>query len=512
MTFGATRTVRTPENVESISRAPQYELICSEAFLPNDYRGHSSELDLGNRSAKLDFAIFHPRGTMEEEKVTEKDAMDFFQELEEWSNKEKEGRLPTEQELATCASIQEQDKRKILTRQLLRKARKRLKKTIPNSEAGIKAANDVDRFNRAMEAVNRILTMYGGCPVLNCTKHPSTGNEATSCELDATSCTEMDTTSLADDQEQTTTPPVEVNSDESEFQMVPPRKAAKIQKMEEAAPPIETGNRFQKLADGKSYPASISLKPQGNYKQIIKEIAEKFPGTENRWIYDFINIKPTSEECRIQILALLNEKNAEYLLNESSEERPIKIVIKNLSEDTDPQDIVEDLTSKGYGVNRITQMKNYKLKRLLPMFLVEIKKIGNFTNIYNERSICYFRAKIETYRKKAKATICYNCSGFYHAARNCHLKPKCIKCGGEHPTRECNIKEKITEPKCVNCGESGHLAAWKGCKSYPVIKKPSYRQTGRSYAAAAAEKIEQPIKKKTEERTSPPPPTRPRRF
>ncbi|GBM55487.1 hypothetical protein AVEN_27842-1 [Araneus ventricosus] len=223
-------------------------------------------------------------------------------------------------------------------------------------------------------------------------------------------------------QGQTTTPPAEENSDESEFQMVPPRKAAKIQRIEEAAPPIETENRFQKLADGKSYPETISLKPQGNYKHIIKEIAEKFPGTENRWIYDFNNIKPTSEECRIQILALLNEKNAEYLLNESSEERPIKVVIKNLSEDTDPQDIVEDLTSKGYVVNRITQMKNYKLKRLLPMFLVEIKKKGNYTNIYNERSICYFRTKIETYRKKPKSTICYNCSGFFHAARNCHLK------------------------------------------------------------------------------------------
>ncbi|GBN95720.1 hypothetical protein AVEN_21210-1 [Araneus ventricosus] len=52
MTVGATRMVCTPENVESISRSPQYELICSEAFLPNDYRGHSSELDLGNRSVR----------------------------------------------------------------------------------------------------------------------------------------------------------------------------------------------------------------------------------------------------------------------------------------------------------------------------------------------------------------------------------------------------------------------------------------------------------------------------
>ncbi|GBM49858.1 hypothetical protein AVEN_191256-1 [Araneus ventricosus] len=299
-------------------------------------------------------------------------------------------------------------------------------------------------------------------------------------------------------------PPVEETPDELEFQMVSARKAAKTTIIEDTALPIETGNKYLPLAENKSYPASISLKPQGDHKAIIKEIAEKFPGTENRWIYDYVNIKPPSEESILQILALLNERKAEYLLNESYDERPIKVVIKDLSDETDPQEIVDDLTSKGYAINRITQMKNYRLKKLLPMFLVEIKKKGKYLNIYNEKSICYFRVKIETYRKKAKATICYNCSGFYHAARNCHLKPKCIKCGGEHPTRECSIKDKIAEPKCVNCGESGHLAAWKGCKSYPIIKKPSYRQNGKSYAQAASEKVELPTKKKTEEKSDDP--------
>ncbi|GBL68799.1 hypothetical protein AVEN_70036-1 [Araneus ventricosus] len=191
------------------------------------------------------------------------------------------------------------------------------------------------------------------------------------------------------------------------------------------------------------------------------------------------------------------------LLNESSLDRPIKIVIKQLSEDTDPQDIVEDLSSRGYVINRISQMRNYKLKKPLPMFLLEIKKTENYKNIYNERNICYFRTKIETYRRKPKAIICYNCSGFYHAARNCHLKPKYIKCGGEHATRDCITKEKLPEPKCVNCGESGHIAAWKGCKAFPVIPKRSIR----SYADAAAGKIEKTEKttgRPTEEKPSAP--------
>ncbi|GBO33729.1 hypothetical protein AVEN_258235-1 [Araneus ventricosus] len=139
------------------------------------------------------------------------------------------------------------------------------------------------------------------------------------------------------------------------------------------------------------------------------------------------------------------------------------------------------------------------------MFLLEIKKIGNYKNIFNERNICYFRTEIETFRRKGKPIICYNRSGFYHAARNCHLKPKCIKCGGEHATRECSIKEKLPVPKCVNCGESGHIAAWKGCKAFPVIAKPSSKRTNRSYADIAAgkrEKMEKTPGRTAEERPS----------
>ncbi|GBN12587.1 hypothetical protein AVEN_226793-1, partial [Araneus ventricosus] len=59
------------------------------------------------------------------------------------------------------------------------------------------------------------------------------------------------------------------------------------------------------------------------------------------------------------------------------------------------------------------------------------------------------------------------------------------KCGGEHANRDCRIKGKIPEPKCVNCGETGHLAAWKGCKTIPVITGPATRQPRKTYAQAA---------------------------
>ncbi|GBM97030.1 hypothetical protein AVEN_234753-1 [Araneus ventricosus] len=63
--------------------------------------------------------------------------------------------------------------------------------------------------------------------------------------------------------------------------------------------------------------------------------------------------------------------------------------------------------------------------------------------------------------------------------------PRCIKCNGEHAMRDCSIMEKIIEPTCINCGEKGHLAAWKGWKALPIITKPAVRQNKKTYAQAA---------------------------
>ncbi|GBO46068.1 hypothetical protein AVEN_20323-1 [Araneus ventricosus] len=141
-------------------------------------------------------------------------------------------------------------------------------------------------------------------------------------------------------------------------------------------------------------------------------------------------------------------------------------------------------------------MKNYKEKRPLPLCLIDVQKYGNYANIYNEKQLCYLKVTIVPYRQRKKATICFNCSGYFHSARNCQMRPRCIKCNGQHTTRECSIKETITDSTCINCGETGHLAAWKGCKALPTIKKPADRQTGKTYAQAATNKSKKDEKRR----------------
>ncbi|GBN61898.1 hypothetical protein AVEN_220457-1 [Araneus ventricosus] len=71
------------------------------------------------------------------------------------------------------------------------------------------------------------------------------------------------------------------------------------------------------------------------------------------------------------------------------------------------------------------------------------------------------------------------------------MHPRCIKCSGQHATRDCTIKEKIEEPTCINCGEKGHLAAWKGCKALPLIQKTSIRKPCKTCAASSKSRKEE---------------------
>ncbi|GBO18536.1 hypothetical protein AVEN_206283-1 [Araneus ventricosus] len=79
----------------------------------------------------------------------------------------------------------------------------------------------------------------------------------------------------------------------------------------------------------------------------------------------------------------------------------------------DKQEIQQCLEEKGFKIVRITQMKSFKEKSLLPLFLTDVKKIGNYTNIYNISELCYCRIKVEPYRKRKKATICFNLLGIF---------------------------------------------------------------------------------------------------
>ncbi|GFU19549.1 hypothetical protein NPIL_10131, partial [Nephila pilipes] len=54
---------------------------------------------------------------------------------------------------------------------------------------------------------------------------------------------------------------------------------------------------------------------------------------------------------------------------------------------------------------------------------------------------------------------------------NCNSTPRCLKCGKNHISRDCTIKEKILNPTCIHCKQTGHIASWERCPSFPKPKR-----------------------------------------
>ncbi|GBN24733.1 hypothetical protein AVEN_38846-1 [Araneus ventricosus] len=217
------------------------------------------------------------------------------------------------------------------------------------------------------------LKKMGKCPIPNCNKHITIeeGNDT-----DENSRTDEEMLSSDEEPARASTPSATTGKMEAEFQLVPPQKAAKRSSPVKITPPVSVTNRFQKLEEipvpkeTKEHPATINLKPRENYNTLLKEITEKFLGTVNKFLYGYINIQALSDENRLKIVQLLTEKE-EFILLETTKDRPIKVVLKGLQAGTNTAEIVDDLSNKSFTINRISPMKNYKLQKPLDMFLME---------------------------------------------------------------------------------------------------------------------------------------------
>ncbi|GFW74766.1 uncharacterized protein TNCV_963411 [Trichonephila clavipes] len=51
------------------------------------------------------------------------------------------------------------------------------------------------------------------------------------------------------------------------------------------------------------------------------------------------------------------------------------------------------------------------------------------------------------------------------------MKPRCLKRGKDHATRNCLVKERQENPFCINCQDYGPSACYTKCSKFPQPKK-----------------------------------------
>jgi hypothetical protein len=76
-------------------------------------------------------------------------------------------------------------------------------------------------------------------------------------------------------------------------------------------------------------------------------------------------------------------------------------------------------------------------------------------------------------KHKREIAQCANCQRYGHTKNYCHLKPRCVKCAGDHLTKKYHQKEISTDVRCVLCG-GNHPVNYKGYTVYKDLQKKTY--------------------------------------
>jgi hypothetical protein len=110
------------------------------------------------------------------------------------------------------------------------------------------------------------------------------------------------------------------------------------------------------------------------------------------------------------------------------------------------------------------------------LYLVYFKKTDNIkiSMLREVKAIDHIRVNWDYYSNKRTGPIqCSNCQNYGHGGSNCHKKPKCIRCSGDHESIKCpllvgpnmQVLNKIPDQKlkCANCGQN-HTANYTKCE------------------------------------------------
>ncbi|GFY66240.1 uncharacterized protein TNIN_287851 [Trichonephila inaurata madagascariensis] len=144
-------------------------------------------------------------------------------------------------------------------------------------------------------------------------------------------------------------------------------------------------------------PIFMRLTP--NYNLIHQEINRTHPSAKNTHTKGYFKIEAETEDHHREITRYLTEKKIEYYVIEPPANRPLKLVIKGLPEDVDPEDIKNDLISKGIKIEKVAQLKKFATKAKLPIFMIEVTRDENVDDIFQVRSCLFMQIKLDPFKR-----------------------------------------------------------------------------------------------------------------
>lgn len=223
-------------------------------------------------------------------------------------------------------------------------------------------------------------------------------------------------------------------------------------------------------------PPPIFVKGVDDFPELCARLIELI-GVDNFFFKssaDKLKIQTSNPESYRALIHFLKDENAEYHTYQLREDKPLRIVIRNLHPSTPIKIIKEELEVRLFEVRQVTNVLHKVNKNPLPLFFVDLEPTPKSKEIFELSSLFHTKIKIEEPYKSKVISQCLNCQEYGHTRAYCGYHPRCVRCGAGHQTSNCP-NPRNSPPKCALCSEN-HPANYKGCSIYRDLqrrKKPT---------------------------------------
>lgn len=230
-------------------------------------------------------------------------------------------------------------------------------------------------------------------------------------------------------------------------------------------------------------PPPIFVRGVINYLEVCKEINELI-GMDNFFCKastDRLKIQTANPESYRALVHYLKDQDAQFHTYQLREDKPIRVVLRNLHPSTDVNIIKEELGLRMFEVRNVTNVLHKVTKNPLPLFFVDLEPSIKSKEIFQLSSFLHTRVKVEEPYKAKTISQCNNCQDYGHTKTYCSYPPRCVRCGDDHKSPDCP-NQRTDPPKCALCS-GNHPASYKGCSVYKDLQRAKKPNTKSNYVA-----------------------------
>ena len=217
-------------------------------------------------------------------------------------------------------------------------------------------------------------------------------------------------------------------------------------------------------------PPPIFVKGVICFTDLCSELIEQI-GVDNfscKSSTDRLKIMTSNPASYRTLIHFLKEQKAEYHTYQLKEDKPTRVVIRNLHPSTSTELIKSELELRLFEVRQVTNVLHKINKHPLPLFFVDLEPTIQSNDIYKLTSLIHTKIKVEEPYKTKIISQCINCQDYGHTKSYCGYPARCVRCGALHSSSDCPNPRDAT-PKCALCS-GDHPSNYKGCSVYKDLQ------------------------------------------